>query len=396
MEDLTNYGAFNQFRDDRPYTFDRFVRLLLSIAIFAAIITVLRSLSGVLIPFFIALLLAYLSEPLVAFAQEKLRVRHRGIAVFITMAFFILVFSALMWWLVPTFIAEFKKLTELLRDFFQTSHFRDLIPEKVQLWCTDFFANVNVQEFISAETISEAASILYAALKSVLAGGMSIIAAVIGALIVLLYLFFILLDYQKIESEWRGLITEKHRPLISAIVEDLKNSMKVYFRAQFTIAMIVGILMSIGFSIIKLPIPVTFGLFIGMLNIVPYLQIVGFIPALFLAMLKSMESDQTFIEVALLILLVMGLVQVIQETILIPRIMGKAYNMNPALILLSLTIWGSLMGVIGLVLALPLTTVILSYYKQLIINKNRVVPQGPEPGPDFTSQTDRPVEEDLP
>ena len=130
MEDLTNYGAFNQFRDDRPYTFDRFVRLLLSIAIFAAIITVLRSLSGVLIPFFIALLLAYLSEPLVAFAQEKLRVRHRGIAVFITMAFFILVFSALMWWLVPTFIAELKKLTELLRDFFQTSHFRDLIPEK--------------------------------------------------------------------------------------------------------------------------------------------------------------------------------------------------------------------------------------------------------------------------
>jgi len=76
--------------------------------------------------------------------------------------------------------------------------------------------------------------------------------------------------------------------------------------------------------------------------------------------------------------------------------MGKAYNMNPALILLSLSIWGSLMGVIGLVLALPLTTVILSYYKQLIINKNRVVPQGPEPGPDFTSQTDRPVEEDLP
>ena len=379
MEKLSNYQPFSQLRDEKPYTFDRFVRLLLSIAVLIGIIWVVRSLSGVLIPFFLALLLAYLSEPLVVFVQTKMRVRHRGISVLITMMFFLSMFAILLWWFIPQFISEFTRLIELLKTFLQTRNYQDFIPEKVSLWLKEFFVKERVNELLNADNINQAASIIFNSAKSVLSGSISIITAVIGALIVLLYLFFILLDYKKIESEWASLITKKHRPLVTAIADDLKKSMKVYFRAQFTIAMIVGILMSIGFSIIKLPIAVTFGLFIGLLNIVPYLQIVGFIPALFLAMLKSMETQQSFVEVALLILLVMAIVQVIQETILIPRIMGKAYNMNPALILLSLSIWGSLMGVIGMLLALPLTTVMLSYYKQLIVNKGVSENDNPEP-----------------
>jgi predicted PurR-regulated permease PerM len=145
--------------------------------------------------------------------------------------------------------------------------------------------------------------------------------------------------------------------------------MKVYFRAQTTIAMIVGVLMAIGFSIINLPMAITLGLFIGVLNIVPYLQVVGFIPAVFLSLLKAIENGQDFFQVFLGVFIVIAIVQVIQETILIPRIMGKAYNMNPAIILLSLSIWGSIMGLLGMLLALPFTTLIISYYKQLVLRE---------------------------
>lgn len=148
--------------------------------------------------------------------------------------------------------------------------------------------------------------------------------------------------------------------------------MRVYFRAQTTIAFTVGVLLAIGFSLIKLPMAVTLGLFIGLLNIVPYLQVVGFIPALFLALLKAMETDQSFGQIVLLVLLVMAVVQIIQETLLIPKIMGKAYNMNPAIILLSLSVWGSLMGVLGMLLALPLTTLIFSYYRLLILGESKM------------------------
>ena len=200
----------------------------------------------------------------------------------------------------------------------------------------------------------------------------NILAGAAGFLLIMLYLFFILLDYKKLETGWQSLLSEKHRPLAISISNDLKKAMRVYFRAQTTIAFTVGVLLAIGFSLIKLPMAVTLGLFIGLLNIVPYLQVVGFIPALFLALLKAMETDQSFGQIVLLVLLVMAVVQIIQETLLIPKIMGKAYNMNPAIILLSLSVWGSLMGVLGMLLALPLTTLIFSYYRLLILGESKM------------------------
>jgi predicted PurR-regulated permease PerM len=80
-----------------------------------------------------------------------------------------------------------------------------------------------------------------------------------------------------------------------------------------------------------------------------------------------METDQTFWQVGALVLLVIAIVQIFQDSFLVPRIMGKAYGMNPALILLSLSVWGTIMGILGMLLALPFTTLIISYYKRLII-----------------------------
>lgn len=116
------------------------------------------------------------------------------------------------------------------------------------------------------------------------------------------------------------------------------------------------------------------GLIIGLLNLVPYLQMVGFIPAILLALLKAMESDQSFWQVIALVFLVIAIVQIFQDGFLVPKIMGKAYGMNPALILLSLSIWGSILGILGMLLALPLTTIIISYYKRLVLKYPQTKP----------------------
>lgn len=67
---------------------------------------------------------------------------------------------------------------------------------------------------------------------------------------------------------------------------------------------------------------------------------------------------------------VFAAVQIVGDLILTPRIMGKAMGLNPAIILLSLSIWGSLFGFVGMIIALPLTTLLLSYYEQYIIMRN--------------------------
>ncbi|MDG5799739.1 AI-2E family transporter [Marinilabiliaceae bacterium ANBcel2] len=355
---------------EKPYTFDRFVRLLLSIAIFIGVVIVIRSISNVLIPFFIAIILAYLVDPLVTLIQTKLRVKRRGLAVFITLMLFISIISIGLIWLIPKFLQELYKLTDLIRIYLQTHSYQDIIPENIDNWIRTIIASQNIQEFLNAENVAQISSAIVKSARSFFSGSLSILFSIVGFLLIFLYLFFILLDYKRIESGWISLIPAKHRALASAISNDLQKSMRVYFRAQSMIAMTVGVLMATGFSIINLPMAITLGIFIGILNIVPYLQIIGFFPAIALAMLKSMESDQTFLEVFLLVCLVMLIVQAIQEAVLIPKIMGKAYNMNPALIILALSVWGSLMGVLGMLLALPLTTLIVSYYKQLILKES--------------------------
>jgi predicted PurR-regulated permease PerM len=383
------------FASSKPYTFDRFVRMLVSIAVIVGIIMAVRAISNVLIPFFIALLLAYLMNPMVLFIQEKCRVKHRGISVFITLILFLSAITGALLWLIPRVLNEITNMSQLLRDYLNTHDYQSIIPGDIQIFVKDIFANQNFQALLNAENVKQITSIISTSIQSLFTSSLSIISGIIGVLLVLLYLFFISLDFKKLENSWQNLIPYKHRSLINDISEDLKLSMKVYFRAQTTIAMIVGVLMAIGFSIISLPMAITLGLFIGVLNIVPYLQVVGFIPAVFLSLLKAIENGQDFFQVFLGVFIVIAIVQVIQETILIPRIMGKAYNMNPAIILLSLSIWGSIMGLLGMLLALPFTTLIISYYKQLVLREKVENPANPVTSNSQDKQTEPTVEESI-
>ena len=129
----------------------------------------------------------------------------------------------------------------------------------------------------------------------------------------------------------------------------------------------VAVLFTIGFSIIGLPLAILMGIFIGLLNMVPYLQIVGTIPCLLLAGLKALEQGESFLGALGLVLFIFGVVQLIQETLLVPRIQGKAMGLSPSIILLSLSVWGKLLGFLGLILALPLTCLGLTYYRRYIL-----------------------------
>jgi predicted PurR-regulated permease PerM len=146
--------------------------------------------------------------------------------------------------------------------------------------------------------------------------------------------------------------------------------MNKYFRGQAMVAFCVGILFSIGFLIIDFPMAVGLGLFIGLLNMVPYLQLIGFVPTILLAIVKAAETGQNFWMIMLMAVVVFAVVQAIQDAILTPKIMGHVTGLNSAIILLSLSIWGSLMGILGMIIALPMTTLLISYYQKYIV-KNK-------------------------
>jgi predicted PurR-regulated permease PerM len=152
------------------------------------------------------------------------------------------------------------------------------------------------------------------------------------------------------------------------LMTDLDRNMNAYFRGQALVASIVGILFAIGFQIIGLPMGIGIGLIIGVLNLVPYMQALGIPPCILLGLIQSAETGRPVWVVMLCIAAVFIVVQSIQDMVLVPKIMGNVTGMGPAWILLSLSIWGSLLGIIGMIIALPLTTLLVSYYKRFVLH----------------------------
>ena len=201
---------------------------------------------------------------------------------------------------------------------------------------------------------------------SVVSQSFSMVWGLVAVFMFMVYVLFILKDYELLERGWVSLIPEKYRERVVRLTEDVEDSMSNYFRGQSLVALCVGILFSIGFVIIDFPLAIGFGLFVGLLNIVPYLQTVALVPTVFLALVKAANTGGNFWWILVAAGIVFLVVQVIQETILIPRIMNKVTGLNPAVILLSLSIWGSLLGLVGMIIALPATSLLLSYYRRFL------------------------------
>lgn len=357
---------------ERPFTFDRVSRIVFSIALISGLLYLVAVLRNALLPFLIAWLLAYMMQPFVKFFQYKLKLKSRILAIIAVIISASLIIGLATALVVPSIAQEAEKTLNLMRTHNPGEGHVPLIPES---WIDYLETNVDINqlmELLSRENIQNAIKQLAPQVWNILSNTFSILFSITIIFVILLYFIFILLDYEKIANGWINLIPARQRSFVKGLADDVEQSMNRYFRGQSLIALCVGVLLSIGFKIVGFPLGVTLGLFIGVLNLIPYLQAIGIIPMVILSLLKSAETGQNFWIIFGLGLLVLGIVQCIQDLYLTPRIMGKAMGLNPAIILLSLSIWGTLLGFIGLIIALPLTTLCLSYYKRFILMEEDV------------------------
>ncbi|HCK23867.1 MAG TPA: AI-2E family transporter [Bacteroides graminisolvens] len=356
---------------EKKITFDSFIRMVLSMAIIVGILMLVERLSGVLLPFFIAWLIAYLLYPLVKFFQYTLRLRNRLLSIFAAFASIGAVGTAAAFLLVPPVMEEFTRVNDLLVMYFTDELNTNTIPHNLSEFIRQNIDAEAVNKLFSQENLSDMAKNIMPKLWAMLSDSIDFLFSIFASFIILLYIVFILLDYESIAEGWIHLLPVKYRGFVATLVSDMQKGMNTYFRGQALVAFCVGILFSIGFLLIDFPLAIGLGLFIGVLNLVPYLQIIGFIPTIALAMLKAAETGENFWVIIAMALVVFAVVQLIQDGFLVPRIMGKITGLNPAIILLSLSIWGSLMGMLGMIIALPITTLLLSYYQRYIIGRGQ-------------------------
>ena len=356
--------------EQKKITFDSFIRGFLAVVIIVGIIMLLGRLSAVLLPFFLAWLIAYLLFPLVKFFQYRCRMKFRILGILSAFVVVGVVLTGLFLLMIPPMIDESLRVKDLLVAYVANDATMSNIPNMIETFIHDHVTANDIKALVTQEGFIDAIKQGVPKVWDVISQSVSILSSVFTLTMVLLYTLFILLDYEKISSGWVDLLPERYRRFAVQLVTDVTQGMNLYFRGQGCVALCVGVLFSIGFLIIDFPMAIGLGMFIGLLNMVPYLQLVGFVPTILLAVVKVADTGQSFWLIMLGALIVFAVVQIIQDTILTPKIMGRVMGLNSAIILLSLSIWGSLLGILGMIIALPMTTLLITYYQKYVI-KNK-------------------------
>ena len=363
----------------KEITFDKFIRWAGIVTLVIAVLYITNYLSEVLLPFFIAWFFAYLLYPVVKFIENKLHVKVRAISILLAMGAAIAIVGGVIWLIIPPMIDQFDKLGEVLtRWVHQTTHTNNLTM-LIKEWLQD--NQTTIERFLKSKDFSDALKTTMPKVFSVVSQTATVLMSIVASMITLLYMFFILLDYETLTANWVRIFPKKNRPFWSALMKDVERELNNYIRGQGMVALCMGIMFCIGFTIIGFPMAIGLGILIGIMDLVPYLHTFALIPTAFLAMLKAADTGQNFWVVFGLAVLVFCVGQVITDMVVTPKIMGKAMGLNPAILLLSLSIWGALLGFLGLIVALPLTTLLIAYWQRYV---TREKPQYEEKlGPDL-------------
>lgn len=354
----------------KEINFDRFIRGLIAIAILVGGYFLIDALSGVLIPFFIAWAIGYMLQPLVVFFQHTCRLRNKALSVTIVVLLFLSLLVAIGWYYIPALATEAMHLKDVALRYIQHGAENTTIPDPVQEFIRKYASELQVDNILQQPNVQESIKRMLPRAWEIISSTAGTLISFIGSLIAIIYLFLILLDWECYAKGWINYVPHRRRPFMRKFVADVETYMAGYFRGQALVALSNCVMFSIGFALIGFPMPVFLGVLIGIISFVPYLQVVGFLPATLLALLEAADKGENFWLLIGGVVLVYVVVQIIQDIVVTPKIMGHIMGLRPAIIFLSLSVFGYLLGIIGLIIALPFTTLALIYYKEFVIGED--------------------------
>ena len=352
----------------KEINFDRFVRGLIFMTVLVAGYFLVCYLSPVLVPFVVAWAFAYILYPVVNFFQYKCRLHFRMLSILVTLVIVIGIISTLLYLAIPVMFEELLHLKDVAIAYVSGGTGADSLPEVVQKFIRENSDKLRIERLLNEKDLMSGLKEALPKVWNMLLSTANVLISIVSSLIALLYLVFMLNDYDRVKKGWIRFVPKSKRSMAKKIVSDIDNGISGYFRGQALVALANCVLFSVGFIIIGFPMPVGLGVFIGLISFIPYVQLLGFFPATVLAILCSVDTGRNFWMLMLGVIAVYCIVQVLQDSIITPHIMGKILGLRPAVVLLSLTVWGYLLGIIGLIIALPLTQILISYYRHYVVD----------------------------
>ena len=210
----------------KEITFDRFIRGALVAAAILAVFWFVKELSSVLLPFFIAWFLAYLLYPIVKFVQYKLHVPTRALSIIVTLIFVTAIIGGVTYLIIPPMIEQFDKLGSIFTRYIQQTAHTNNIGEMVRDWIAQ--NKESIASFFRSKDFTETVKTTMPKVFSMLGQTASIVISIVASCITLLYMFFILLDYEFLTENWIRIFPKKVRPYVVLLGDILFIAFAVY------------------------------------------------------------------------------------------------------------------------------------------------------------------------
>lgn len=314
---------------------------------------ILGTFYNLLLSLALAGILALVLYPVVQFLEARLHL-PRLLAIVLLLVIFFAGLSALLVLLVPTLVGQIVELMTIL-------------PERLARWEEHFsFYFPEVRAMIPTNIETDTGETSPSVLKETGHTIISYLGLLAAVSFVPLFLFFALLSGRSLRGQASEVLSIFDRPTQQKILYFLDvfvGYVTAFFRGQLIIAVSMGSLYAISFSLVSLQFGVLLGLVLGLLNIVPFLgTVIGLLVVLPMAYLQPDGG----IELLALTGLVFAAVQVVESWLLTPRIMANRSGLHPALVVISLFFWGTALGgIIGMVLAVPLTAFFVAIWSEI-------------------------------
>ena len=333
------------------------LRVLLILLAVAALLWVVYRLTAVILLVVLSIFFAYLVAPLVDLVQQSLRIRGRnrviprGLAIAIVYVFLFFGIGLVIYFLIPQLSAQFPEFKQQAVIYFQKIRSS---TENLSQWARQRRMPEGAAQYIDA-LLARGGDLVTVAVERI-----------VGWVIFLPWLilipilsFFLLKDADVFRRSFLAMLPRgRLRWRGDEFFQDINSTLAAYIRAQLTACLLMGILCTIGFALMKLPSPLVLGLIAGFLEFVP---LVGpLVVAILAALVALLHSG---LGGALVVLVFLGVLRVIQDYVIYPRIIGSGIHLHPLAVILAILAGAELAGVAGIFLAIPVIAILTVSYR---------------------------------
>jgi predicted PurR-regulated permease PerM len=317
------------------------------------LIAVFISIRIILVPLLCSLALAYLLAPVVNWFERRGWSRISSVLLGMTAATVILVLVLI--FVVPGVWGQLMKTYELAKAMFSdTSRMNELLKKIEQLSPQFYqFARPKFDDFINSIEPDRILGFAFSWLQSGLFRLVNLTTSLIDLMLIPFLVYYFLADYGAMRARVERLIPPRYRAITSDLIGRISNVLSSYVRSQLLIGLVMGLLYSLGFAILRVPLAMTVGMLAGVLNFIPYL---GTLMGLILSLL-FLTLDNAGIGRFLGVLVVFAIVQSIEGYYLTPKLIGSRLHLHPLWVLTGLLIGGNLFGLVGIILAVPVIAI---------------------------------------